>query len=302
MQKIKVGIVGFGNIGKQLKIQIETSDKFELVAIFSRRQIAGCVPFEKIESYKNKIDIMFLCVGSQTDLQKVAFRVAKNFNAIDCYDNHNCIKSYIEKQAKIAKQNQNVCLCALGWDPGLFSLMRGLFDALGFDCYTFWGKGVSQGHTQAIKSLKNVKDALQFTLPNKRAIKIVEKGEPLPKTMQLHKRLCYVVCEPKFQQQIKQQIINMPDYFVGYQTDVKFVSQNQLSQIKSFAHKGVVLAQGNTLKFELDLNSNPEFTARVLLAFAPAAMYLYKQQKYGAYTILDLPLSLIIEKEKFHYV
>lgn len=302
MQKIKVGIVGFGNIGRQLKNQIQANKKFELVAIFSRRQIGGCVPFEKIENYKNKIDIMFLCVGSQTDLEKVAYRVAKNFNTIDCYDNHNRLKAYVAKRVVAAKQNQKVCLCALGWDPGLFSLMRGLFDALNFECYTFWGKGLSQGHTQAIKSLRHVKDALQFTLPDKKAMSLVENGELLPTDMQLHKRLCYVVCEPAFQQQIKQQIVNMPDYFVGCQTTVKFVNQKQLDQIKSFAHKGVVLTKNNTIKFELNLKSNPEFTARVLLAFAPALMFLFKQQKFGAYTILDLPLSLIIDKEKFHYI
>lgn len=302
MQKIKVGIVGFGNIGRQLKNQIQSDDKFELVATFSRRQIEGCVPFDMIEDYKNKIDIMFLCVGSQTDLEDVAHRVGKNFNTIDCYDNHNRIKSYIAKRAAQAKQNQKVCLCALGWDPGLFSLMRGLFDALNLKYYTFWGKGLSQGHTQAIKNIKNVKDALQFTLPNKKAMCLVQQGETLPVDMQLHKRLCYVVCEQKFQQQIKQQICNMADYFAGYKTTVKFVSQNQLDQIKTFAHRGMVVTQNNIGKFELNLKSNPEFTARVLLAFAPALMFLFKQQKFGAYTILDLPLSLIIDKEKFHYI
>ena len=302
MKKIKVGIVGFGNIGKQLKQQIEANKNFELIATFSRRQIAGCVPYEEIENYKGKIDIMFLCVGSQTDLEQVAFSLAKDFNTIDCYDNHNRIKPYIEKRAEIAKQNQKVCLCALGWDPGIFSLMRAMFGTLNVNYHTFWGKGLSQGHTQAVKSIKNVKDALQFTIPNKNAIKIIEQGMELADTTQLHKRLCYVVCEPQFQQQIKRQIINMPDYFVGYETTVKFVSQQQLDQLKTFGHKGVVIAPNNELRFELNLKSNPEFTARVLIAYAPALMYLFKQQKYGAYTILDIPLSLVIDKEKFHYI
>lgn len=302
MQKIKVGIVGFGNIGKQLKKRIETNDKFDLIAIFSRRKIEGCLPYENIEDYKNKIDIMFLCVGSQTDLEQVAFSLAKNFNTIDCYDNHNRLKQYVEKRAEIAKQNHKVCLCALGWDPGIFSLMRAMFGSLSVNYHTFWGKGLSQGHTQAVKRIKNVKDALQFTLPNKKALKMVEHGEELANNVKLHKRLCYVVCEVQFEQQIKQQIRNMPDYFVGYETTVKFVSQQQLDELKSFAHKGVVVAPNKEMKFELNLNSNPEFTARVLLAFAPAAMYLYKQQNYGAYTILDLPLSLVIDKEKFHYI
>lgn len=302
MQKIKVGIVGFGNIGKQLKQQIEANKNFKLVATFSRRKIAGCVPYEEIANYKGKIDIMFLCVGSQTDLEQVAFSLAKDFNTIDCYDNHNRIKPYIEKRAEIAKQNQKVCLCALGWDPGIFSLMRAIFGSLNVNYHTFWGKGLSQGHTQAVKSIKNVKDALQFTIPNKNAIKMIEQGMELADTTQLHKRLCYVVCESQFQQQIKRQIINMPDYFVGYKTTVKFVSQQQLDELKTFHHKGVVIAPNCEMKFELNLKSNPEFTARVLVAFAPTLIYLFKQQKYGAYTILDIPLSLVIDKEKFHYI
>lgn len=298
MTKLKVGIVGFGNIGKAIKKQIENNEEFELVAIFSKRKINGCVDYEKIEEYQGKIDLMFLCAGSQSDLEQVATRVLKNFNTIDCFDNHNKIKSYLINQQEIAEQNKKIAICSVGWDPGLFSLIRGLMDGLNLNCKTFWGKGLSQGHTQAIKNLSNVVDAVQFTVPNKRAIKQTKQGKDLVNTHSFHLRQCYVVCEKQNCKTIRQQILTMPDYFVGYKTKVKFVSLKKLNKIKSFAHKGEVVSVGDEIEFKLNLSSNPEFTAKVMLAYARALPILKKSHKFGVFTILDIPISYIIKKEK----
>ena len=302
MQKLKVGVVGYGNLGKQVAKQLKTNEQFELVAVFSRRKILGCEAYEKISSYKEKIDLMFLCVGSQTDLESTAHKLIKYFNTIDCYDNHNRIKAYIEKQNTLAKQNNKVALCAFGWDPGLFSLMRALFDSLNLNYTTFWGKGLSQGHTQAVKNIANVIDAIQFTIPNKKAIKKIKNGEAVNNGFDLHKRVCYVVCKKEYQNEIKNQIVSMPDYFNGYKTIVKFVSLAKLNKLKSFAHTGEVLTLGEEAKFELKLKSNPAFTANVLVSYASYIAKLVSKQEYGAFTILDLPLNMVLKKEKFHFI
>lgn len=302
MQKYKVGIIGFGNLGKEVAKQLDANEKFELVGIFSRRKLNGCYSYDDIKNFINKIDLMFLCVGSQNDLEKVAYEQIKNFNTIDCYDNHNRLKNYIKKQNDLAIRYSKVALCAFGWDPGLFSLMRGLIDSLDFKYYTFWGKGLSQGHTQALKNLPNVIDAVQFTVPSKNALKSVKNGNLIENDKSLHKRMCFIVCAPEHERKIKSQIVSMPDYFEGYRTIVKFVSSEELNKIKSFAHKGEVVACGDVMEFKLNLKSNPEFTAKVLIDYAKAVFPLVASKRFGAYTILDLPINAIIEKEKFHYI
>lgn len=298
MKKLKVGIVGFGNIGKAIKKQISNDENFELVAVFSKRKIKGCVEFEKIEEFQGKIDLMFLCVGSQSDLEQVATRVLKDFNTIDCFDNHNKIKNYLINQQEIAEQGKKIAICSVGWDPGLFSLIRGLMNGLNLNFKTFWGKGLSQGHTQAIKNLPNVIDAVQFTIPNKNMVRQTKQGKDLIDSYAFHLRQCFVVCEKQFCKTIRQQILTMPDYFVGYKTNVKFVSLKKLNKIKSFAHKGEVVSVGDEMEFKLKLSSNPEFTAKVMIAYARALPTLKKLHKYGVFTILDIPISYIIKKEK----
>ena len=301
MKKIKVGIVGFGNIGKQIAKQLEESKDFELVAIFSRRKISGCVKFENLKEYKDKIDILFLCVGSQSDLERVAFEVVKDFNTIDCYDNHNRLKDYISKMDVLAKQNKKVALSAMGWDPGLFSMIRTLFAGLNFEPFTFWGKGLSQGHTQAIKALPNVQDAIQFTIPNEKAKRQIKEMGDLADTKSMHKRLCYVVCDKMFQTEIKRQIKTMPDYFLGYNTTVKFVGQQQLDSLKTFAHKGEVVSKFDTMKFELNLKSNPAFTAHVMICYALVLYDFVTEKQFGAKTCLDIPVSKLV-KDKYKYL
>ncbi len=301
MQKIKVGIVGLGNLGLAVKNIVQNHPNFELVATFSRRKLASCENYENIEKYIGKIDLLFLCVGSQNDLEAVSEKLIKNFNIVESYDNHSKLKAHISKMDLLAKQHNKIAICSMGWDPGLFSLMRGLFDALGYNSHTFWGKGLSQGHTQAIKNLPNVTDALQFTIPNKSTKRKVVRGKNVDSNLK-HKRLCYVVCGKEHKQKIKQQIVSIPNYFLGQKTIVKFVTQNKLNHLKNFAHCGEILTAHKTLQFSLKLKSNPIFTATVLVAFAKNYINLKTQQLYGAHTIFDLPLSNILPKSKFEYL
>ena len=300
--KIKVGIVGFGNLGKAVKENVLKSDFFELVAVFSRRNIDATIPYEKIESYKDKIDLLFLCGGSQNELESQSFSLIQSFNIAESYDNHSRLKNYITQLDKKAKESDKIALCSFGWDPGLFSLIRGLFDSLDYPPYTFWGKGLSQGHTQAIKNIDGVTDGLQFTIPNKKMISKIKSGEKVETGKNLHKRECFVVAKKEDQKRIENQIKTMKDYFEGYETSVNFVSQNRLNKLKSFAHKGEVLTLKNTLGFSLNLPSNPDFTSRVLTKFAKNYISLKNKREYGAFTIFDLPLKNILPKDKFEYL
>lgn len=300
--KIKVGIVGYGNLGKAIEKRIKNIEEFELVAIFSKRDLPNAVKYEKIENYKNKIDVLFLCGGSQNELEKQGIKLIKNFNIVESYDNHAKLKKYVSKIDSLAKKYKKVSLCSFGWDPGLFSFMRGLFDSLGYPPYTFWGKGLSQGHTQAIKNIRGVKDALQFTLPNEHIKNKIKKGVKLKQDKSFHKRLCYVVCDQAGRENIKKKIMSMPDYFEGYKTQVHFASQEKLNKLKSFSHRGEVVAKGNIINFSLNLPSNPDFTASVAVCYARAISKLIKDKRFGAYTIFDLPLKTILKKNKFEYL
>lgn len=298
--KIPVGIVGYGNLGKAVEKKLENNPNFELVAIFSKRNLQNTVDIKKIEGFKNKIDLLFLCGGSQNELENQAFALIKHFNIAESYDNHARLKNYHTELDILAKQHKKVALCSLGWDPGLFSFMRGLFNALGENSYTFWGKGLSQGHTQAIKNIEDVNDALQFTIPNEEFIEKVKNGENLTQSKVFHKRLCYIVAEPQHQTLIQQKITHMKDYFEGYETIVNFVTQEQLNSLKTFSHRGEVLTLNNKINFSLNLPSNPDFTATVLTSFARNFNNLKLEKKFGAYTIFDLPLkNLVDDKYKF---
>lgn len=300
--KLNVGIVGYGNLGRAVEKKIRAGHDFNLVAIFSKRDLPGVINYDDVENYKGKIDLLFLCGGSQNELEKQGLRLIKNFNIIDSYDNHARLKTYITKLDRLSKQNGKVALCSFGWDPGLFSFMRALFDGLGFKPYTFWGKGLSQGHTQAIKNIPGVKDAIQFTVPSIKDIEKIKNGEKVKEGKNLHHRECYVVAAKEDRDQVKKRIISMPDYFEGYKTTVHFVGQNKLDSLKTFAHKGQVISASNTINFSLNLKSNPDFTAGVITSFARAAANLIKNEKHGAYTIFDLPISSILKRDKFEYL
>ena len=296
--KIPVGVVGFGNLGKAVAKTLSQSDEFKLVAVFSKRNLDGTVSFSKVDEYKDKIKILFVCGGSQNELEEQTLNLIKNFNTIDCYDNHDRLKGYISKMDRLAKENKKVALCALGWDPGLFSLMRGLFSALGFLPYTFWGKGLSQGHTQAVKNIPGVIDALQFTIPSKKYINKIKNGKRVAHGKHLHMRECFVVANKNDRAEIEKQIRTMKNYFEGYKTSVKFVSQQKLDKMKSFKHKGEVVSQNNVMNFSLNLKSNPNFTAKVMVRYAKNFITLLNENNFGAYTILDLPIKNIMDKNK----
>ena len=298
---ISVGIVGYGNLGKAVEDRLKESNIFDLRAIFSKRNLPNCENFENLHNYKGQIDLLFLCGGSQNELEQQAFSLIKDFSIADSYDNHSRLKDYVMKLDSMAKESQKIALCSLGWDPGLFSYMRGLFEGLGYSAHTFWGKGLSQGHTQAIKGINNVVDAIQFTLPNEKIIKEIETGKIIPQAKSFHKRQCFVVADKKHQKEIKRQIIEMKDYFDGYETSVQFVSQEKLNQLKNFSHKGKVLTQNKELEFSIKTQSNPEFTANIPTSFAKAYTKLITGKEFGAYTIFDLPISYLME-DKFKYL
>ena len=300
--KINVGIVGYGNLGRAIAKELTQNDEFNLVAIFSRRNIEGTISSKQILSYKDKIQLLFLCGGSQNELEKQALRYIHHFNIIECYDNHNRLKTFECKLNKQAIKNKKIALCSFGWDPGLFSLMRGLFDSLGFSPYTFWGKGVSQGHTQAIKQIDGVLDAIELTIPNQKIKKQIISGFKLTQSPSFHNRLCFVVAPKNKQKEIRDKIISMPDYFEGYRTYVHFVSKQKLEKLKTFSHQGEVLTQNNTLNFSLKLQSNPIFTSKVMVCFARAYTFLAKENKWGAFTIFDIPIKYILKKNEFEYL
>ena len=293
---INVGIVGYGNLGKALEKQIKNNKNFNLIAIFSRKNMKNTYIFDEILKFKEKIDLLFLCCGSKNDLEGVAKYLIKHFNIIDCYDNHKRLKEHIKVINTEAKQHKKIALCSLGWDPGILSLIRGLFSSLDYKPITFWGKGTSQGHTEAIKQIEGVVDAIQFTVPNNDKITKIKTGEKVD-IENLHLRECFVVCNTADEDRIKKTIVNMPDYFKGYKTTVKFITQKELNEIKTFSHKGEVVTYNNTLNFSLNLSSNPDFTAKVLITYANSFSKLKQMKLFGAHTIFDIPLKFIIKED-----
>lgn len=304
MKKIKIGILGYGNLGKSIEKIAHGSQNFEIVAIFSRRQITSplgtkteCV--ENLAGYKNKIDIIFLCGGSYNDTMSQAQQVLKNFNSIDAFDTHAKIAEHLATCNSLATKHQKIAFCSLGWDPGLFSLMRVLFTSLGKQVYTTWGKGVSQGHTQAIKQVQNVIDGIQYTIPKSEIIKQVKAGViKNPDSTQLHKRICYITAKKSHQNEISQTIKNLPNYFAGYETHIHFVSKPALQKYKKQYHSGEVFCVNDELNFKIKTSSNPDFTAKIMLTYAPALIKLQKQKRYGAYSILDIPIGYLSCNQK----
>ncbi len=291
MKKLTVAIVGYGNLGKALEEVLLNDNRYHLTHIFSRRNITAKVPvapLSTLQEYKGKFDLLFLCGGSKTDIENHALTYCKDFNTIDSFDNHNHIEIYTKNLDKRCKQYKHTSICCCGWDPGIFSLMRLLFDSIEGNSYTFWGKGVSQGHSQAVRKIADVKDCIQYTLPNKTIVKNIKKGiAPCHNTKSYHTRLCYVVAA-KNKTCIKNDIITMPDYFEGYKTKVKFVSPKTLQKHKKMYHAGTVMTLGNTLNFSLQTPSNPTLTAKIMSSFGIALYNLYMSKQYGTFSVLDI--------------
>lgn len=317
---IKIGILGYGNLGKGVETSIKYNEDMELVAIFTRRNpeeistITNVKVFsiDEIENWKEKIDVMILCGGSATDLPIQTPKYASMFNVIDSYDTHAKIYEHFNNVDKIAKENGKIALISCGWDPGAFSLNRLMSESFlpNGNTYTFWGIGVSQGHSDAIRRIDGVKNAVQYTVPIDESINRVRSGEnPELTTREKHLRECYVVLKENVDsEKIENEIKNMPNYFEDYDTIVHFVSEEELKQNHSkMPHGGFVIRSGKTgingetnqiIEYGLKLESNPEFTASVLLAYARAIYKLAECNEIGCKTVFDIPPALLINKSQ----
>ena len=316
---IKVGIVGYGNLGRGIECSINQNDDMELVAVFTRRNPAtvkilhrnvGVYHIDDILDFKDKIDVLILCGGSATDLPVQTPELSKNFTVIDSFDTHAKIPEHFDKVDAAAKEGGNIAVISCGWDPGMFSLNRLYASAVlpnGKD-YTFWGKGVSQGHSDAIRRIDGVFDAKQYTIPVIEALDAVRSGEtPEFTTRQKHIRECFVVAdEDADKQRIEQEIKTMPNYFADYDTIVHFISLEELRANHSgIPHGGFVIRSGKTgwenenthvIEYSLKLDSNPEFTSSVIVAYARAAYKMKAEGAVGCKTVFDIPPAYLSPK------
>ncbi|HTN08780.1 diaminopimelate dehydrogenase [Agriterribacter sp.] len=311
---LSIGIVGYGNLGKGVEMAIKQNPDMELVAIFTRRLPAALsstskiVAIDQIEDYKGKIDVMILCGGSLKDLPEQVTMVSAMFNTVDSFDTHAKIPAYFKQVDESASANKTLSLISTGWDPGLFSLARLLGQSIlpqGED-YTFWGKGLSQGHSDAVRRVPGVKNGVQYTIPIETAMEKVRSGEnPQLSTSEKHQRVCYVVAQEDADlYKIENTIKKMPHYFDAYQTTVHFITEAELkANHSSMPHGGIVFRSGITgngskqrIEFSLTLESNPEFTASVLVAYARAVGKMAKEGQTGARTVLDIPLGYLSSK------
>ena len=319
---IRIGIMGYGNLGRGIECAIKQNDDMELVAVFTRRdpetvsiltEGASVCNVKDVEDWKDKIDVLMLCGGSATDLPVQTPEYAKSFNVVDSFDTHARIPEHFANVDKVAKENGHIGIISVGWDPGMFSLNRMYANAIlseGKD-YTFWGKGVSQGHSDAIRRVEGVKDGKQYTIPVEAALEAVRNGEdPELSTREKHTRECFVVLEEGADaKKVEEEIKTMPNYFSDYDTTVHFISQEELDRDHNkIPHGGFVLRSGCTgwekenkhiIEYSLKLDSNPEFTSSVLVAYARAAYKLASEGQSGCKTVFDIaPAYLSAKTEK----
>ena len=316
---IRIGIFGYGNLGRGVENAIKQNPDMELVAVFTRRNPdtvkintanVKILHADCAVKMKDEIDVMILCGGSATDLPVQTPELAKYFNVIDSFDTHAKIPEHFENVNKTATKANNIAVISVGWDPGMFSINRMYAGAIlpnGKD-YTFWGKGVSQGHSDAIRRIDGVEDAKQYTIPVESALEAVRSGTaPELTTRQKHTRECFVVAkEGADKDKIEAEIINMPNYFADYDTTVHFITQEELNKNHSgIPHGGFVIRSGKTganlennhiIEYSLKLDSNPEFTSSVIVAYARAAYRLKNEGFKGCKTVLDIPPSYLSAK------
>ena len=312
--RIRVGIVGYGNLGKGVELALKQNPDFILKGIFTRRDVSSLdtdskvIHISEILDYKDDIDVMILCGSSANDLPEQGPMLAAHFNTVDSYDNHNNIPQYFDSVNKAASKANKVSLISVGWDPGLFSLARLLFESVLPDGenYTFWGKGVSQGHSDAIRRIEGVKAAVQYTIPSEEAIERIRAGDnPKLEATERHTRVCYVVpYDMNDRDRIEKEIKSMPNYFLGYDTTVHFISEEEfIKNHTKMPHGGWVIRTGTSennnkqrMEFSLSLESNPEFTSSVLVAFARAVNRIAQEGKKGAFTVFDIPFAYLSPK------
>lgn len=309
--KIRIGILGYGNLGKGVECAIKHNPDMELAAVFTRRNPEAVkVLTEGVKVYraaeapekKDEIDVMILCGGSATDLPEQTPEMAKYYHVVDSFDTHARIPQHFDAVDKTAKESGHVGIISVGWDPGMFSLNRLYGNAIlpGGKDYTFWGKGVSQGHSDAIRRIDGVKDARQYTIPVESALEAVRSGSnPELTTRQKHTRECFVVAEEGADlKKIEDTIVNMPNYFADYDTTVHFITEEELWRDHGgIPHGGFVIRSGRTgwedennhvIEYRLKLDSNPEFTSSVLVAYARAAYRLSQEGQSGCKTVFDV--------------
>ena len=314
---IRIGIMGYGNLGRGIECAIKQNPDMELKAVFTRRdpktvkiltEGVNVYPAAEAVAHKDEVDVLILCGGSATDLPTQTPEFAKNFNVIDSFDTHARIPEHFANVDAAAKASGKIAIISIGWDPGMFSLNRLYANAVlpnGKD-YTFWGKGVSQGHSDAIRRVEGVLDARQYTIPVESALEAVRNGEnPELTTRQKHTRECFVVAaEGADLAKIENEIKTMPNYFSEYDTTVHFISQEELDRDhKGIPHGGFVFRSGKTgwnnenshiIEYRLKLDSNPEFTTSVLVAYARAAYKLAKEGQTGCKTIFDIAPAYLV--------
>ena len=316
---IRIGILGYGNLGRGVECAIRQNPDMELLAVFTRRnpedvkiltETAQVCRVSEAGQWKDRIDVLIICGGSATDLPKQTPEYAKMFHVVDSFDTHARIPEHFAAVDAAAKEAGKTALISVGWDPGMFSLNRMYANAIlpeGKD-YTFWGRGVSQGHSDAIRRIEGVKDAKQYTIPVETALSAVRKGEtPELTTRQKHTRECFVVLEEGADAaKVEQEIKTMPNYFADYDTTVHFISEEELKKNHSgIPHGGFVLRSGVTgwekehrhlIEYSLKLDSNPEFTSSVIAAYARAAYRLACEGQTGCKTVFDIPPAYLSAK------
>ncbi len=316
--KTRIGILGYGNLGRGIEFAVRETSDMELTAVFTRRdpstvtiqtENVPVLPVSELLNWTDRIDVLMLCGGSATDLPVQTPEYAKYFNVIDSFDTHANIPQHFAAVDASAKENNKTAMISVGWDPGLFSLMRAYTSAIlpnGND-YTFWGKGVSQGHSDAIRRIEGVANAKQYTVPVDSALTAVRNGEnPELTTRQKHTRECFVVLkEGADPAKVEKEIIEMPNYFADYDTTVNFISAEEFAANHSgLNHGGFVFRSGSTgadhehnhvIEFSLKLDSNPEFTTSVMIAYARAVKRLADRGDFGCKTVFDIPPVLLSE-------
>ena len=308
---MRIGIYGYGNLGKAVEKAVKQNPDIKITAIFTRRDpktiktetpgVKVCTIYD-ILRYKNKIDVMIICAGSATDLPNMTPSLAKDFNVLDSFDTHTDIKTHFAKVDGFAKTYGNVALISAGWDPGMFSLARLYASCIlpESKTYTFWGRGVSQGHSEAVRNVYGVEDARQYTVPKEDILEKVRSGEcPNLTAEEMHRRECFVVAREDYnKKEIATTIENMPNYFAGYETDIEFISSEKMAlEHSKLPHGGTVITNGKTglqnenkaqIEYSLKLDSNPEFTGNVLLAYARALYKMSQRGEFGCKTVFDV--------------
>jgi len=314
MEKIRIGILGYGNLGKGVELACGQHPDMELVGVFTRRNpselqtVTGAPVYSvrDVEKMQDAIDVMLLCGGSATDLPEQGPKYARLFHTIDSFDTHAKVPEYLSHMEKAVKESGHVAIACVGWDPGLFSLQRLLLESVlpEGNSYVFYGRGLSQGHSDAVRRIEGVKNAVQYTVPYEEAVERVRKGEnpQFANVGETMWRECFVVLEEGADaKKVEQEIKTMPNYFEPYHTEVHFISEEELRrEHRAMPHGGFVLRSATTgehskqiAEFSLKLDSNPEFTASVLVAYARAAYRMAKKGEMGVKTVLDVPPALL---------